>query len=154
MATSSENREKTGRVESRLIRYVILFSWLFLTIVSVVTWFIFGQTFSLSVFVGGFLANISFFLLKKDIEQLLGKVAVAGGRAGAVSRVEMVRFFVKFYARLIIFGLVLLVLIARIEMDMIGLSLGLATVFFSVIVVVLGRNRLIHSHSGHDLRSA
>ncbi|PIE59774.1 MAG: hypothetical protein CSA32_02360 [Desulfobulbus propionicus] len=136
MADKQQHAELEDR---RLIRRVVCFSCLLLVLLSAGSWLAVDKVFAISVLIGGILANSSFLLLKNDTEQILGKVAVAGGRSGTVSRVETVRFFIKFYARLIILGLLLLVLIARVEMDMIGLSLGLATIMISVIAMMLSR---------------
>ncbi len=107
--------------------------------------------FAVSVLIGGALINVSFMFLKNDIEQLLNKVGAAGERAGAVTRVEKIRFFVKFYARLIILALLLIVLVSKMAINMIGLSLGLATVMLSAIISVVSMKFF---YSEESLRSA
>jgi hypothetical protein len=97
------------------------------------------------VLIGGVLASGSFFLLKRDIEQLIDRVASAGEQAGGVKKMEKVRFFLKFYARLFVLGLLLYVLTTKISINMIGLVIGLSTVMLSIVVVVLARGRMIFS---------
>ena len=135
----------------RLVRHVAVFSCLLTVVIAGAGWVFLGTVFALSVLEGGALANVSFLLLKKDVEQLLNRVVAAGVRAEAVSRTEKIRFFIKFYARLIIFGLLLIVLVSKVPVHMIGLSLGLATVMLSVIATVLGRGK--HFYSEQSLRS-
>ncbi|WP_456387226.1 ATP synthase subunit I [Desulfolithobacter sp.] len=128
-----------------LLRYIQFFSWLVLLVFVAGGWYLFGWPFARSVLVGGVLANGSFFLLKKDIEQLIHRVAMAGGDMKAVKRIEKIRFFLKFYARLILLGLLLFVLATKLSINMIGLVLGLSTIMLSVIIVVLSKGRMIYS---------
>ena len=142
-------RESTGNPEEpgiRLLRTVQTVSWVFLAILVSGSWYIMQDwTFARSVLIGGVLVNGSFFLLKKDIEQLIGRVSAATERRKAVKRVEKLRFFLKFYARLIVLGLILYLLATRIRINMIGLVVGLSTVMLCVIAVVLGRGKKIFS---------
>ncbi|WP_208597629.1 ATP synthase subunit I [Desulfogranum mediterraneum] len=127
------------------MRSIIAFSWLLLVLFSGGGWYLYSASFGVSVVAGGVLANVSFLLLKKDLEGLFTKVSQAGGAAAAVSQTEKIRFFIKFYARLVILGLLLILLVSKFSIHMIGLSLGLATVMLSVIVVVLSRGRSFYS---------
>lgn len=137
--------------DAALVRYITGFSWLLLVVFSAGSWLVYSDQFAVSVLIGGVLVNVSFFLLKKDIAQLLHKVSEAGRGADAVSRTEQIRFFIKFYARLVVLGLLLILLVARLPVNMIGLSLGLATVMLSVILVVLSRGKIFYSEQ--SLRS-
>ncbi len=130
----------------QLLRFVQLFSWIFLAILVSGSWYILKDwVFARSVLIGGVLANGSFYLLKRDIEQLIGRVSAATDGRKAVKRVEKLRFFLKFYARLIVLGLILYLLATRININMIGLVAGLSTVMLSVITVVLSRGKKIFS---------
>ncbi len=98
-----------------------------------------------SVFAGGILAGGSFFLLKKDIEQMIGRVSRAGQEFKAVKTAEKIRFLLKFYARIIVLGLLLFVLVTKVNINMIGLAVGLSTIMLSVIIVFLSKGRTIYS---------
>ncbi|WP_457573442.1 ATP synthase subunit I [Desulfolithobacter sp.] len=128
-----------------LLRYIQVFSWLVLIVFVAGGWYLFSWPFARSVLIGGVLANGSFFLLKKDIEQLIHRVAMAGGDMRSVKRIEKIRFFLKFYARLILLGLLLFVLATKLSINMIGLVLGLSTIMLSVIIVVLSKGRMLYS---------
>ncbi|WP_319549430.1 ATP synthase subunit I [Desulfogranum marinum] len=145
------NKQSKHDSDAALVRYITGFSWLLLVVFTVGSWFVYSDQFALSVLIGGVLVNVSFFLLKKDIGQLLHKVSEAGMAADAVSRTEKIRFFIKFYARLVVLGLLLILLVAKLPINMIGLSLGLATVMLSVILVVLSRGKIFYSEQ--SLRS-
>lgn len=149
----NKNRRKEQKVDpgKRLVRSVTGCTWLLLAVMTTVGWMLIDKQFGVSVCIGGVLVNSSFLLLKKDLEQLLDKVSVAGSHAAAVSRTEKIRFFIKFYARLIVLGLLLILLVARLPINMIGLSLGLATVMLSVIGTVLSRGKYFYSEQ--SLRS-
>jgi len=99
-----------------------------------------GTDFTLSVLLGAFLVNGSFLLLKRDARQILDRVAASDPQSvGAVQKMERVRFVFKFYARLVILGLLLYAASTRMRLDMIGVAVGLSTVMLSVILVVLMR---------------
>jgi len=128
-----------------LLRMVQQFNLLMVAVFTAGSWYIIDWTLAQSVLIGGVLASGSFFLLKRDIEQLIGRVASAGEQAKGVKKMEKVRFFLKFYARLTVLGLLLYVLITNVSINMIGLVIGLSTVMLSVIIVVLARGRMIFS---------
>ncbi len=131
--------------DQALIRAVIYTGWLFVMIFAIAGLYVSGEQFALSALAGGVLVNGSFLLLKKDIEQLVNKVSVAGGGLDSVSRTEKIRFFIKFHARLVVFGLLLIALVAKCPINLVGLALGLATVVLSVVVVVLIKGKKFYS---------
>ncbi len=105
-----------------------------------------GSVFGLSVLLGSLLVNGSFLLMKRDARQILDRVAAsAPGEVRTVQRLERVRFVFKFYARLIVLGLLLFVASTRMQLDMIGVAVGLSTVMLSVVLVVLAGGRKITS---------
>ena len=98
-----------------------------------------------SVLFGGLLANGSFFLLRRDINGFMANFGQAGMNWQAVKKLEKIRFFVKFYGRLVVLALILFVLITKVSIDVIGLVVGLSTIMFSVIVVVLSKGSMLYS---------
>ena len=122
-----------------LVRSVMIFSWVLTVILTVVGWYAEGWIFARSVLLGGCLVNGSFLLLRYDAQRLTRRISGAGDQQDAVSRAEMVRFFLHFFARLVVLGLVLLVLAAKMTIHVIGLTLGLTTVMGSVVIIGLIR---------------
>lgn len=101
-----------------------------------------------SVLVGGLLANASFFMLRQDIARFMANFSQAGMNWKAVKQLEKVKFFLKFYGRLIVLAVILYFLITRVSVDVIGLVVGLSTVMLSVIVVVLSKGSMLLSVQG------
>jgi len=128
-----------------LLRYIWFFNLLTLGVFVGASWYLYGMEMARSVFAGGILAGGSFYLLKKDIEQMIGRVSRAGQQFKAVKTAEKVRFFIKFYARIIVLGLLLFVLVTKVNINMIGLAVGLSTIMLSVIIVFLSKGRTIYS---------
>ena len=123
--------------EGYLVRRVILFSGLLLIVLAAGGWYLSSWFFARSVLIGGLLVNVSFWLLKTDIQQLMQRVGNVEARQESEFTFEKTRFFLKFYARLVVLGLLLFVTASQMTIDVIGLTLGLATVMFSVVIIGL-----------------
>jgi hypothetical protein len=128
-------------VEVHLVRRVLIFSGLLTVVLAVGGWYISGWCFSRSVLIGGMLVNASFWLLKTDIKQLMERVGNEEESQRTAFTLERTRFFLKFYARLVVLGLLLIVLASQAAIDVIGLTLGLTTVMFSVVIIGLSTGR-------------
>lgn len=131
-------------VDSRLsvVRRVMWLSGVLLAVMIGGGWFIYDRRFALSVLVGGLLANGSFWLLKMDIQRILQRVGISGGQESIVG-FEKTRFFLRFYARLIVLGLLLFVIGSKIPINVVGLTLGLSSVMFSVVIIGLGAGKCL-----------
>ena len=140
-------KKKMIQADEKLLRAIQFFS-LFMTVVFTGGgWYIVNSMeFALSVLVGGILINGSFLLLKRDTEKILNQIAASSaGEVQSVQRLERIRFIFKFYAKITVLGLLLYSASTRMQLDMIGVVLGLSTVMLSVIVVVLGAGRKFYS---------
>ncbi len=132
--------------ENRILRSIQRVSLLLTVIFVGAGFFIWGTLFAQSVLVGSLLVNGSFWMLKRDAEQILGRVATSNpDMVRTVQRLERVRFVFKFYAKLIILGLLLYAVSTRMQLNMIGVALGLSTVMLSVIGVVVSGGRKLYS---------
>jgi len=132
--------------ENRILRSIQRVSLLLTVIFVGVGFFIWGTLFAQSVLVGSLLVNGSFWMLKRDAEQILGRVATSNpDMVRTVQRLERVRFVFKFYAKLVILGLLLYAVSTRVQLNMIGVALGLSTVMLSVIGVVVSGGRKLYS---------
>ena len=113
------------------LRTVLLYSWILLGFMLAVGWLVFDVLIVRSLLVGGLLANLSFWLMKRDLTRLLQ------GELAAVK----VRFFIKYYARLALITLVLFLVIRHGAVHVIGLLVGLSTVFISIAAVAIDSAR-------------
>jgi len=109
-----------------------LYSWMILFVMTGAGWF-FGEGPQLagSIMTGGLVANISFWLLKKDLTRLLQ------GELAAVKA----RFFIKYYARLAVIAVILFMVIRYRNVNLVGLLAGLSTVFISIATVAVLNTR-------------
>ena len=123
--------------EPHLVRRVMIASGLLLIVLAAGGWYLSGWFFARSVLIGGLLVNTSFWLLKTDIQRLMQRVGNVDGSQEAAFPFEKTRFFLKFYARLVVLGLLLVVMASQGAINVIGLTLGLTTVMFSVVIIGL-----------------
>lgn len=134
-------RNNAAGGDVHLVRQVMIFSGLLTVLLAGGGWYISGWCFARSVLIGGMLVNGSFWLLKFDIQRLMQRVGNEEGSQGTAFTLERTRFFLKFYARLVVLGLLLVVLASQAAINMIGLTLGLTTVMFSVVIIGLSRGK-------------
>ena len=130
MPESDNARHGRGWANVEVVRRVTVCSALLVGVMAAGGYVLQGWVFARSLLIGGLLVNVSFWLLQKDSHRLLHRVG--SGDSGA--EMEKTRFFLRFFARLVVLGLLLFVLASRISIDVIGLTLGLATVMVSVVI--------------------
>ncbi len=138
----NDNKQDDGGVV--ILRMVQQFNLVIIAVFTVGSWYIIDWNLAQSVLIGGVLASISFFLLKRDAEQLMDQVAAAG-QVLSLKGLARSSFILKFNGRLVVLGLLLYVLTTKININIIGLVIGLSTVMLSVIIVVLTRGRMVLS---------
>jgi len=134
---------KQGKTSSRwsnggdasMVRRVTVCSVLLLGVLAAAGWYLQGWLFARSLLIGGLLVNGSFWLLQKDGRRLMQRVSEGYGGAGASVSMEKTRFFLRSLARLVVLGLLLFVLASHVMIDVIGLTLGFATVMVSVVII-------------------
>lgn len=130
---------RAAEPEVPVVRYVMMFSGLLLIVLVAGGWYIYSWPFARSILIGGVLVNASFWLLKNDIHGLMQRVG--DGHREATTGMERTRFLLKFYARLVVLGLLLFVMASKVTIDVIGLTLGLTTVMFSVVIIGLSTGK-------------
>jgi len=134
------------KLEIKVLKFIQYFSLIFTVLFTISGWCLLNLDFALSILLGGVLASGSFWVLKRDAEQLLDRVSES--RVEVVKTVQQmgrIRFMFKFYAKLVVLGLLLYAASISMQLNMIGVVLGLSTVMLSVFVVVLGGGRKIYS---------
>ena len=91
-------------------------------------WLYYPVLIAKSVLIGGLVANISFFYLKKDLRDFLQGRLLHSGRI----KTAKYRFYFKYYARLIALACVLYILVSRHIVHPSGLLMGLSVVVISI----------------------
>lgn len=113
--------------EFPLINVQVL-NWVLLGGMVLAGWISFSPFFAKGVLAGGVIANISFIFLKKDLARIL---------AGPLQAAK-IRFFLKYYARLMVLAVILYLLVRYRVVHVIGLVAGLSTVVLSIGVTTAG----------------
>ncbi len=132
--------------EVRILQGIQYFSLLMTVVFAVGGWYLRDLQFGLSVLLGAVLVNGSFWMLKRDSTKIIERVAEScSDETKSVQKMERIRFIFKFYAKLTVLGLVLYAVSTRMQLNMIGVVLGLSTVMLSVFLVVLGGGRKVYS---------
>ncbi len=115
-------------------------SWLYLAVVTIGAALAFSFTFALSVFAGGVISIVSFWVSHTDVVKIVSTLTEA---TDPEQRKEKARkgksgYLLKFWIRIAIIGVVLFFLIRSDMINIFGLILGLSTVVFTITVTVLG----------------
>lgn len=145
MGDAQDQARTAAEAGTRLLADIQRFNWMLLAALIAGAWYIFSWSQAQSVLIGGLLANISFFLLRRDIVIFMDNFSRAGMSWQAVRKLEKIKFFAKFYGRLAVLAVVLYLLITRLSIDVIGLVVGLSTIMFSIIVVVISKGSMLYS---------
>jgi len=143
----AELEERTQVVERGivLLRYVQQFNAFVLLVLVAAGWYFFSWQMARSILIGGAIATGSFFMLQRDIKQFMAAFEGVDLHWQAVKRIEKIKFFVRFYGRLTVLGLLIFVIITKIDLNILGLLVGLSTIMLSVIIVVLAKAKTIFS---------
>ena len=120
-----------------VLRRVMICQWVLLLVMVGAGWFLVDRKFAQSVLVGGVLGNGSFWLMQLDAKRLIARIAQSENLKSA----EKLRFILRSFARLTVFGLLMFVAATKIPINVIGLVLGLSGVVISVVVIGLGAGR-------------
>ena len=135
---------RDGKKDELLLLHMIgRVNFITLFLLTAGTWYIVDWPFAQSVLVGGALASSSFFWMKRTAMRFVHYAATANDDEQRSGKSFSAGFAVKFYARLVIFALVLLLLNTQFSINAIGLIIGLSTIILSIIFVVLFQGRII-----------
>lgn len=124
------------------LRKMQAMSWVYLAILTLGAWGFHSAFFAWSVFAGGLISILSFWISHNDITKFFGMLTVAG----EVPEKEKIKksksgYIIKFWVRIVIIGIVLLVLIKYKKVNIFGLILGLSTVVFTVTFTAINVTR-------------
>jgi hypothetical protein len=115
-------------------------SWACLLILCVGAWLFWTWQVAWSVAVGGVISIISFMLTHQDVARFMRSLdsSKEGQGEKKTLKVGNSRYIVKFWLRLAIIGLVLLMLIRSGKVNIFGLLVGLSTVVFTITLTAVG----------------
>jgi hypothetical protein len=122
------------------LKKMLAMSWLYLGVLVVGAWVLHSWTLAWAVLAGGVLSVVSFWVTYRDVAGFIeGLSGQADGTTGKNSFTAKKKgLFFKFWLRIALIGIVLLLLIKMAEINVFGLILGLTTVVFTIIVSGLG----------------
>jgi len=134
------------------LRTMQVVSWVFLLVLFAGSWLFFSWQCAWSVAVGGITSIVSFHLTHQDVASFIrslggptkgasGEAVVneeTGKKAGQKISLGKSRYVIKFWLRLAIIGLILLMLIKSGKVNIFGLLVGLSTVVFSITLTTVG----------------
>jgi len=122
------------------LRKVQVLSWVCLVALCGGAWMFWSWQMAWSVAVGGILSIVSFMLTHQDVANFMKALdSTAEGQAEKKAlKVGKTRYIIKFWLRLAIIGLVLLILIKSGKVNIFGLLVGLSTVVFTITLTTVG----------------
>jgi hypothetical protein len=138
---NEQTRCAASQDEAFVLTRVIVCSSILVGVLVAGAWFVVDWPFARSLLIGGVLVNASFLLLKRDAQRLIQKVSVAETTEPVVVSAEKTRFFLRTCARLIVLGLLLFALAAHMPINVIGLTLGCATIVVSIVIIGLSAGK-------------
>jgi len=109
-------------------------SWVYLAVLMLGAGIIHSMFFAWSVFVGGVISIISFWVCHNDVIHFIGTLTSTPDDQGEKTRMKRGKagYLIKFWVRIAIIGVVLLVFIKYQKVNIFGLILGLSTVVFTI----------------------
>lgn len=122
------------------LKKMLAMSWVYLLFLVLGSWLISSWSFAWGVMAGGIISIVSFWLSHRDVVAFIDSLSavqdeLAGTNSGKKSKKG---FILKFWFRIFLIGLVLLLLIKGSGVNIFGLILGLTTVVFTVTLTALG----------------
>ncbi len=121
--------------------------WIVLVILTSGSFFFVSISFAWSVLAGGIISNISFLISQKDIKGFVESVTSYPELEGREAKAKEGQkgYLLKFWLRIAIIGVVLLLLIKSGVVNIFGLILGLSTVVLAVTFISLDVIRRYYS---------
>lgn len=116
------------------IQKVVIANWLLLLFLCIGGVIFATPYITTSILVGGTIANLSFGQLKKDLTKLF---------SGSLQGIKA-RFFVRYYLRLSVLVALLFILVKMHTVDILGLLIGLSTVFLGILITLIFETKKIY----------
>jgi len=123
------------------LRKMQALSWVCLLILCGGSWLFYSWEFTWAVAIGGVISIVSFMLTHQDVARFMKSLDSSeeeGQGEKKALKVGKSRYIIKFWFRLAIIGLVLLMLIKSGKVNIFGLLVGLSTVVFTITLTTVG----------------
>lgn len=116
------------------LRKMQVVSWIYLIVLTVGTWVFFSWTVAWSVLAGGVIAIGSFWVSQRELMGLLNSLAASPELSAGQAKAKFGKsgYLLRFWIRIAIIGVVVLLLIKVSSINAFGLILGLSTIVFTV----------------------
>lgn len=114
-------------------------SWTLLAVMTLGSVVLVSSWFAWSVFAGGLISIGSFWISNKDVMRLIDSISTLPGPEERKAKAQQGQkgYLLKFWLRIVLIGVVLLLLIKSKAVNIFGLILGLSTVVLAVIFISL-----------------
>jgi len=109
-------------------------SWALLAVLTLGSAVVVSLSFSGSVFIGGLISICSFWVSNKDVLRMVDSITSLASPEDRTARARQGQkgYIVKFWLRIVLIGIVLLLLIKSKVVNIFGLILGLSTVVIAI----------------------
>ncbi len=113
--------------------------WMVLALLTLGSFFVVSASFAWSVLAGGVISNISFLISQKDIKRFVESITSSPEPEDRKAKAKQGQkgYLLKFWLRIVIIGIVLLLFIKSGVVNIFGLILGLSTVVLAITFVSL-----------------
>ncbi len=114
-------------------------SWILLAVMTCASAILVSMWFAWSVFAGGVLSIISFWISSKDVMRMIGSISSLSSLEDRKAQAQQgpKGYLLKFWIRIVLIGVVLLFLIKGKVVNIFGLILGLSTVVVAITFIAL-----------------
>lgn len=125
--------------ESLTLQKMQVISWIVLTFLTLGSAVVVSPTFAVAVYIGGVVSIGSFWVSHNDVLKVIHSVTSLPSLDERKAQAQQGQrgYLLKFWIRIVIIGVVLLVLIKSQAVNIFGLILGLSTVVFSITFISL-----------------
>ncbi|TKB24894.1 ATP synthase subunit I [Desulfopila sp. IMCC35006] len=114
-------------------------SWILLAVMTIASAILVSWWFAWSVFAGGVLSIVSFWVSSKDVLRMIGSISSLSSLDDRKAQAQQGQkgYLLKFWIRIVLIGIVLLFLIKGKVVNVFGLILGLSTVVVAITFISL-----------------
>lgn len=125
------------------LRKMQALSWVCLLVLCAGSWIFLSWDFAWAVAVGGVISIVSFMLAHQDVARFMESLNSSDEGQGEKKALKLGKsqYIIKFWLRLAVIGLVLLILIKSGKVNIFGLLVGLSTVVFSITLTTVSAAR-------------
>ena len=125
------------------LRQMQVISWLVLVVLTCAGAMFVSWWFAWSVFAGGVLSIVSFWVASRDVVRMIGLIVSRSSLDDRKAQAQQGQkgYLLKFWLRIVLIGIVLLVLIKSTSVNIFGLILGLSTVVVAITFIALNMAR-------------